>query len=42
VRRVQIGQSARVPILLEFWPEYGDGPLWSEDGESVEPASLGN
>ena len=23
------------------WPEYYGGPLWSEDGKTVEPTSLG-
>lgn len=26
---------------IEFWPDYGQGPLWSPDGETVDPASLG-
>ncbi len=28
-----------VPVL-EFWPDYGRGPLW-RDGEPVDPAALG-
>jgi hypothetical protein len=30
-----------VPTVLEFWPEYNSGPLWSDDGKSVDLASLG-
>ncbi|MFP5487625.1 MAG: hypothetical protein ACLGHQ_04895 [Acidimicrobiia bacterium] len=30
-----------MPIRLEFWPEYNGGPLWSEDGATVEPTSIG-
>ena len=30
-----------MPTLVEFWPEYDGGPLWSEDGKTVEPTSLG-
>jgi len=26
---------------LEFWPEYNGGPLWSTDGRTVEPETLG-
>ncbi|WP_097188893.1 hypothetical protein [Ornithinimicrobium cerasi] len=25
-------------MMLEFWPDYGAGPLWTEDGK---PADLG-
>lgn len=39
--QLQIGQSALVAILFEFWPEYNSGPLWSEDGESVELSAHG-
>jgi hypothetical protein len=28
-------------LIVEFWPEYDHGPLWSEDGTAIEPASLG-
>lgn len=27
--------------VVEFWPDYGPGPLWGEDGKSVDPTSLG-
>lgn len=27
--------------LLEFWPDYGAGPLWAEGGKVVDLASLG-
>ncbi|SPD88025.1 protein of unknown function [Micropruina glycogenica] len=27
--------------LIEFWPDYGQGPLWSPDGTPVDAASLG-
>lgn len=27
--------------LLEFWPDYGPGPLWTESGTPVDLASLG-
>lgn len=26
---------------LEFWPDYGAGPLWSEDGKAVDLQALG-
>jgi hypothetical protein len=26
---------------LEFWPDCGSGPLWTEEGQSVDPRSLG-
>jgi hypothetical protein len=25
---------------LEFWPDYGSGPLW-EDGKAIDPLSIG-
>lgn len=28
-------------MLLEFWPDYGPGPLWTEDGKAVSAQSLG-
>jgi hypothetical protein len=27
--------------LLEFWPDYGPGPLWDAQGQAVEPHALG-
>lgn len=27
-------------MVLEFWPEYGSGPLWSDDGKHVDLRSL--
>lgn len=27
--------------LLEFWPDYGPGPLWCEGGEPADLRSLG-
>lgn len=30
-----------MPTVLEFWPEYDGGPLWSPEGQTVELASLG-
>jgi hypothetical protein len=27
--------------VLEFWPEYGSGPLWANDGKPVDLTSLG-
>lgn len=27
--------------LLEFWPDYGPGPLWTEDGKPADLRSLG-
>jgi len=27
--------------VLEFWPDYGPGPLWTQDGQPVDLASLG-
>lgn len=26
--------------VVEFWPEYNGGPLWSDDGNSIDLASL--
>ncbi|GAB3572119.1 hypothetical protein GCM10027405_38740 [Arthrobacter alkaliphilus] len=26
---------------LEFWPDYGSGPVWTENGEPVALGSLG-
>ena len=28
-------------IVLEFWPDYGSGPLWTEDGKAADLRSLG-
>ena len=39
-RRACRGHSAPVPTTLEFWPEYGDGPLWSPDGQAVDLVAL--
>jgi hypothetical protein len=25
---------------IEFWPEYGDGPLWTTDGDAVDLSGL--
>jgi hypothetical protein len=27
--------------MLEFWPDYGPGPLWTEGGAPVDLGSLG-
>jgi len=27
--------------ILEFWPDYGPGPLWSKQGHVVDLAALG-
>ena len=27
--------------MLEFWPEYNSGPLWSNDGRNVDVADIG-
>jgi hypothetical protein len=27
-------------VQLEFWPDYGGGPLWEPDGTAVDLASL--
>jgi hypothetical protein len=27
-------------INLEFWPDYGPGPLWSADGQPADLAAL--
>jgi len=27
--------------LLEFWPDYGPGPLWTADGKAADLGSLG-
>src|SRR5688572_27675917 len=34
------GQTAGVTIL-EFWPDYGPGPVWTDDGKPVDLAQLG-
>mgnify|MGYP003419462799 FL=1 len=26
---------------VEFWPDYGSGPVWTEDGAPIDPRSLG-
>jgi hypothetical protein len=26
--------------VLEFWPDYGPGPLWTDDGKPVDLRSL--
>ena len=26
---------------LEFWPDYGAGPLWTDDGKAADLAGLG-
>jgi hypothetical protein len=26
--------------VLEFWPDYGPGPLWTDDGKPVDLNSL--
>ncbi|WP_416430459.1 hypothetical protein [Paenarthrobacter nicotinovorans] len=28
-------------MRLEFWPDYGPGPLWSDEGNAVDLGSLG-
>lgn len=28
-------------MMLEFWPDYGSGPLWTEDGKAADLRSLG-
>jgi hypothetical protein len=33
-------QTARVTVL-EFWPDYGSGPLWTDDGKPADLTSLG-
>lgn len=35
-----IGQTAEV-TALEFWPDYGPGPVWTEDGKPVDLGQLG-
>jgi hypothetical protein len=34
------GQTAGVTVL-EFWPDYGPGPVWTEDGVAVDLGQLG-
>jgi hypothetical protein len=29
-----------MPTTVEFWPEYGDGPLWTTDGDAVDLSGL--
>jgi hypothetical protein len=36
-----VGRQTAVVIVLEFWPDYGPGPLWTDDGKPVDPSSLG-
>lgn len=28
-------------MRLEFWPDYGPGPLWNDNGKPIDPESLG-
>jgi hypothetical protein len=28
-------------LRLEFWPDYGSGPLWSDEGKPLALGSLG-
>lgn len=34
------GQTASVTVL-EFWPDYGPGPVWTEEGVPVDLGRLG-
>jgi hypothetical protein len=34
------GNLLGVSHIVEFWPEYNGGPLWSDDGKSVDLAAL--
>lgn len=38
--QVEGGQTAGVTVL-EFWPDYGPGPVWTEDGGPVDLSQLG-
>lgn len=29
-----------MPTKIEFWPEYGDGPLWRADGKALDLSGL--
>lgn len=40
VPTIQPGQTLTV-TLLEFWPDYGPGPLWTDGGKPVDPRTLG-
>jgi hypothetical protein len=31
----------RLVTRVEFWPDYGSGPLWTEDGQAIDLRSLG-
>jgi hypothetical protein len=35
------GKPEAAAPLLEFWPDYGPGPLWDAHGKALEPQSLG-
>jgi hypothetical protein len=38
-----IGSQGRLVLVtvLEFWPDYGSGPLWTEEGQAANLRSLG-
>lgn len=27
--------------MIEFWPDYGPGPLWGDAGQSLQPEEVG-
>jgi ribosomal protein S16 len=33
-------RQTSVVIVLEFWPDYGPGPLWTGDGKAADLAGL--
>jgi hypothetical protein len=35
----EVRQTAGVTVL-EFWPDYGPGPLWRQDGQPVDLSAL--
>jgi hypothetical protein len=37
---VEGGQTSGVTVL-EFWPDYGPGPVWTDDGRPVDLGHLG-
>jgi hypothetical protein len=35
-----VRRQTAVVTVLEFWPDYGPGPLWTEDGKAADLAAL--
>ena len=39
--RAQFLSVRMANVTLEFWPDYGDGPVWTPDGKVADLAGLG-